>query len=60
MRGAVAVRIKALQSMTLFVLDPSKLPGAPETFPKGWGMADWDCPDGVDVLEALRGAAIHG
>ena len=38
------------------VLDPSKLPGAPETLPKGWGANDWDVPDGVDVLDALRGA----
>ena len=44
--------------MTLFVLDPSKLPGAPETFPKGWGAADWDAPDDVDVLAALRGAVV--
>lgn len=44
--------------MTLFVLDPSKLPGAPETFPKGWGAADWDPPDDVDVLAALRGAVV--
>ena len=44
--------------MTLFVLDPSKLPGAPDTLPKGWGANDWDCPDGVDVLEALRGAVV--
>ena len=45
-----------LPIVTLFVLDPAKLPGTPKTLPKGWGANDWDCPDGVDVLEALRGA----
>ena len=40
------------------VLDPSKLPGAPKPLPKGWGANDWDIPKGVNVLEALRGAAI--
>ena len=44
--------------MTLFVLDPSKLPGAPDPLPKGWGANDWDCPPGVDVPEALRGAVV--
>ena len=44
--------------MTLFVLDPSKLPGAPDPLPKGWGANDWDCPDGVNVPEALRGAVV--
>ena len=39
------------------ILDPMKLPGAPETFSKGWGANDWDCPEGVDALEAIRGAA---
>ena len=38
------------------VLEPDKLPGAPDTLPKGWGANDWDCPDGVDALDALRGA----
>ena len=38
---------------SLSILDPSKLPGAPETLPKGWGANDWDCPDGVNALEAL-------
>ena len=47
-----------MAEVTLFVLDPSKLPGAPETFPKGWGAADWDAPDDVDVLAALRGAVV--
>ena len=42
--------------MTITVLDPSKLPGAPKTLPKGWGAADWDVPDGTDVVAALRGA----
>ena len=46
-----------MPSGSIFVLDPSKLPGAPETLPKGWDAADWDIPEGVDVLEALRGAA---
>ena len=45
--------------MTLFVLDPSKLPGAPETLPKGWGANDWDCPEGVDVLDAIRCGVIR-
>ena len=44
--------------MTLYVLDPAKLTGAPETFPKGWGAADWDAPDDVDVLAALLGAVV--
>ena len=38
------------------VLDPSKLPGVPQPLPKGWGAADWDVPDGTDVVAALRGA----
>ena len=45
--------------MTLFVLDPAKLPGAPDTFPKGWGANDWDIPAGVDALEALRAAVVR-
>ena len=44
--------------MTLFVLDPTKLPGAPDPLPKGWGANDWDLPEGVDALEALRGAVV--
>ena len=44
-------------SSDTFVLDPAKLPGAPDTFTKGWGANDWDCPEGVDPLEAIRGAA---
>ena len=44
--------------MTLFVLDPSKLPGVPSPLPKGWGANDWDMPRWVDVLEALRGAVV--
>ena len=43
-------------SRQVYVLDPSKLPGVPDPLPKGWGAADWDIPDGVDVPEALRGA----
>ena len=42
---------------SLSILDPSKLPGAPEKLKKGWGAADWDCPDGVDAREALIAAA---
>ena len=26
------------------------------TLKKGWCAVDWDCPDGVDALEAIRGA----
>ena len=44
-------------SQRVHVLDPAKLPGAPDPLPKGWGAADWDYPEGVDALEALRGAA---
>ena len=43
-------------SRRVYVLDPSKLPGVPDPLPKGWGANDWDIPDGVDVLDALRGA----
>lgn len=44
--------------MTLFILDPSKLPGAPDTLPKGWGANDWDVPEGVDALQAILGAVV--
>ena len=44
-------------SQRVHVLDPTKLPGAPDPLPKGWGMADWDVPDGVDALAAMRAAA---
>ena len=43
--------------MTLFVLDPTKLPGAPDPLQKGWG-ATIGISRGVDALEALRGAVV--
>ena len=42
---------------SLSIIDPSKLPGAPETFSKGWDAADWDCSDGVNALESIHDAA---
>ena len=42
---------------SLSILDPSQLPGAPDTLTKGWDAADWDCPDGVNAIEAIRSAA---
>ena len=41
----------------LYTLDPAKLPGAPDALKKGWGAADWDIPDGVNALEAMKNAA---
>ena len=46
----------ARSARRVYVLDPSKLPGAPDPLPKGWGANDWDVPAGVDVLAAMRGA----
>ena len=51
-----ATRPQIRPTQRVYVLDPSKLPGVPDPLPKGWGANDWDCPPGVDVLEAMRGA----
>ena len=41
----------------VLVLDPSKLPGAPDPLPKGWGAADWQPREELDVTEAILEAA---
>ena len=48
---------RAPVSSSVSVLDPSKLPGVPDPLPKGWGADDWDVPDGVNALEAIRDAS---